>query len=646
MRTEDFGVARRTRSCVLFSIIMLFVLGADDCPNQQASRALNKLLTSLSQTSWGGIELNDLKFLRVHLYPKTIEKNEYVESFSLQPTTGAPNRQECKSEGGCLLFFVDTNHYAHFAHQTVVALWRIDEESFQTPIVGEWWPLLNGKPIFDKVRKREDWTNPTDPDTARTIVYPTDYQRDYFAEFRIVDPIGISVQDPVSYRLVAAEIPPTGEETEACSVWAVIVNGYDDPEDTFHIDTGGMYMVLRGHGIPIDQIHFLCPNPLTTEGCDDQVIYTKLKEVLTETLPTAIPFTTDLADSECQELLLFYSSHGGDEHLWCGECEDCSPISFTNLSNWLDKVPCHKITVVVEACKSGGLIDYLKNAQLAGQKRFIFTSTSEDESSYRDIDKHDSDWDNNPGDIGSETVWGYVESIGTSMTDGNNDKEISFAEGSTYAKDFDITTLMGNELQVFDDGLSAVAVPSCADGPGTDQLKIELTQEEVVQPADLGEVLRCRCNQFKATVSLINDGGPADPPPVASARFYWTDVPWNTDLNPTWQPNKPNEPDEIDVFNGDFREIQDSTRLLADVGADQSIELHWEIGTNISAGSVITLLAVVDSPAFPIADASTGLNELLDDNLWASALKLKVINPSSCCLFPCKGGNRRCEHDN
>jgi hypothetical protein len=168
-------------------------------------------------------------------------------------------------------------------------------------------------------------------------------------------------------------------------------------------------------------------------------------------------------------------------------------------------------------------------------------------------------------------------------------------------------------------------VHSCALDATADALKIELSQVSLASPAQPGDLLRCRCNRFKATVSSPT----GNPPPVSTARFFWT-----TASNPVWQVGNQTH----------FKEVWNSTRLIPSQGYPHTFEIEWEVGKNIEAGSTITLLAIADSPHSKIPSGGTGytMSDLLADTTQASALTLKVINPSKCCLFPCKGGTSSC----
>jgi len=73
--------------------------------------------------------------------------------------------------------------------------------------------------------------------------------------------------------------------------------------------------------------------------------------------------------------------------------------------------------------------------------RCIFTSASSNTSSFADVDYAG---DPNPGDVGSETIYGYIEAFYTASADVNGDNEISFGEAFQYAWDNDITRINGS----------------------------------------------------------------------------------------------------------------------------------------------------------------------------------------------------------
>ncbi|MDX2436232.1 MAG: hypothetical protein QNL88_04185, partial [Acidobacteriota bacterium] len=556
---------------------------------------------------------------------------EFAETLVPGASPGTTGGLTCQGARGCWLFFVDTNHWAHFAHTTVLALWEIESGSFKPLVVGEWWPLLNGEPIFNTVISREDWYDDDYPDPDRTIVYPRNLSKNKVPMFTARDPVGISVGRPRSSRIVVADTVPGAAAEDACRVWAIVVTGFDDETDTFHIDTAGMYQVLRGQGIPDDQIIYLCPNPDTTPGCEIVVNEGNLEGAF-GTLDAAIPVAADLGDSECQELVFFYSSHGGSDYLWC----DLDTPDSDFFKQRFDGVRCAKITTVVEACKSGWLIDKLSGSPAApipaGQTRVFFTSTDQDSESYRDLDTTDDDKDKNPGDTGSETIWGYIEALGSRSSDTDGDRTVSFNEATDYAILHDLSMTLGNVPGVDGVGSGFPGAPSCLE-PGEGELKIELIQDPSVTSAGAGEIFRCRCNKLKAKVSKSDAG--SKPPNVAAARFFWTNAAWTADEMPSWAFDD----------SGDFHEIKDATRILTNIDDGPEIDIQWEIGTGTDPGTEIILLAVVGSPNFVPTTPPTDFDNLVSKP-WADAVKLKVVNPSSCCLFPCKGGNRRCEPQN
>jgi hypothetical protein len=255
--------------------------------------------------------------------------------------------------------------------------------------------------------------------------------------------------------------PSARRVAEPCPVWAVIVDGDNDISDTFDEDAAGMYAVLRGHRVPRHQIYYFNPHLKAPDPCllpsgvgDDPVCepvagcqppgpfeheqrtsYCRLRRVMTEYLPTRISASA----AGCDELLFFFSSHGVNQMLkLVSDKPYGAKITTAQLDAWLAGVPCKKVTVVIEACKSGWfaappMSPSAKNPQ---QQRVVFTSTTKTGVSHQDID---SRYDSNPGDVGSETIWGYIEAFGTGSADrrsigGSLDERISFSEAVAYAR--------------------------------------------------------------------------------------------------------------------------------------------------------------------------------------------------------------------
>lgn len=630
MRWKIYALSGRLQTAVLLPLALVFVIGAGECPNRIAKRA-DDLADSLMAATGGSANPENLEFLRIHRYPRKLQQGEFAETLVPGTSPGTNGGLTCQSARGCWLFFVDTNHWAHFAHTTVLALWEIDSGGFQPPVVGEWWPLLNGEPIFNTVISREDWFDDDYPDPVQTIVYPRNLRKNTVPMFTAWDPIGISLGRPRSSRFVAANTVPGAPAEDACGVWAIIVNGFDDETDTFHIDTAGMYQVLLGQGIPDNHIFYLCPNPdPTAQGCKIEVNEQNLKNAF-DSLDTAIQLASDLGGPECQELVFFYSSHGGPDYLWC----DLDTPDADFFQQRFDGVKCAKITIVVEACMNGWLIEKLSGTNAAippGQTRVFFTSTDQTGASYRDLDTTDNDDDKNPGDTGSETIWGYIEALGSRSGDSDGDQKVSFKEATDYAILYDLSKTLGNDPGVDGIGSGFPGAPSCRES-GEGELKVELIQDPSTTSAGPGEIFRCRCNKLKAKVSRSTIG--SNPPNVATARFFWTKAAWTAGESPSWAFDD----------SGDFHEIKDATRILTNIDDEPEIDLQWEIGTGTEPGTEITLLAIVESPNFVPASPPTDFDDLVS-RPWADAVKLKVVNPSSCWLFPCKGGNRRCEPQN
>jgi len=634
-RTGTPGV-RFFRFVLVVGLPLPVILAADGCPDGNSNSAINAVVVKIVEENVAGINITDS--LRVHLDPEVLPEGTVVRPYSPIVDPGAPSTLTCTGGEGCRLFFVDTDHWAHFAHPTVIVLWdpsadRPNQRLRWAP--GRWWPLVNDEPVFDTVRKREDWDDPADPDPMTTIVYPR--HRAWLR--KAPDQMDVSI-----IRLPSSEPSPVGVQFFAmpppCRVWAVLVAGFNDPDDTFDTDIEGMETVLRGHGVLPGQIFVLSPryNPgptvmTTGDSVRLHANYANVEEVLTVKLRNAI---NNIAGG-CGDFLFFFSSHGdADGNDGILECEG-GPITDGDLELWLDQVPCNKVTVVLEACHSGAFIDELDDVSTAEfilqdgssflqDKRLLFTSTESDGRSRRDVDRLGGKIDTNPGDLGSETVWGYIEAFGTGIANSDTAQPVTFAEAFEYAEANDLSHQIGlNDPQIRSTCASDEIVGTCATPTGSPAIGIALTQETPTAPAGFGQLLRCRCNLFKAEVSYPMGG---KPPPVSTARFFWTDV-----SNPRWDVN--GQPH--------FKEIWNSTQLLPAQGYPHNLVVRWDVGAELDVGREITLLAIADSPHAPIPKGPMSLSDLLDQTTQASALTLEVTDPSSCFIFPCGCRTLRCD---
>ena len=617
---------------IVFGIgfLLPFVLAFDGCPKGDRERAIYSVVVKFIEENVASVTLSEN--LRVHLYRDVLPTGTVVRPYWPEVDPGQHVDLTCSGDEGCRLFFIDTDHWAHFAHPTVVVLWDPGAAPNQVIrwVEGEWWPLVNGQPVFDTVRKREDWKSEDDPDPMSTIVFPR--SRDLIES--LSDQMAISViHQPVSP-------PPTSglavfSPAVPCSAWAVLVAGHDDESDTFDEDIEAMETVLRGYGVSPSHIFSLSTRN-NGGGLPDEVIrLTATKANVEDVLTTQLINRINALGMSCSDLLFFYASHGytavdpADPNRTVGYLKCVGgPIADTNLQSWLAGVPCTRVAVVLEACKSGSFIAELRDVPPLNPtqtERLLITSTNDTGSTWRDKDEFGGVMDSNPGDIGSETIWGFTEAYGTGIAAISASQQVSFSDAFNYAKKHDLKhRVLLNDPQMRSNSANSTIVPSCVVQPASPGLMIDLTQPVPTDPARNGELARCRCNVFLATVS----SGGGTPPPVATARFFWT-----TEEDPKWNLNA----------QPHFKEVWDSTQLISAPGYPHEFELKWEVGTAIKAGSVITLLAIVDSPHAKIPEGEMLLSDLLAQTSQASALRLEVINPSSCCLFPCKGGSRTCD---
>ncbi len=570
------------RSIRLFSfIILIIVLFAtfSACkktqPEEQVGKeeAAKKIISSIVEKIWD--KADQRKGLRVHQYDQLLPKGTRVQPAFVLEGKESPVLV-CKNP--CWLFFVDEDPRAHFAHSVCIVL--LDAVTGEEQVIKtDWWPHIDGIPIFSKVSERSD---------AKTIIFDKGQALDLTSEQQS-EIIGgfsglIKIHDP-------------------CDAWAIIVCGYDDLPDTFDEDTDGIYNVLIGLGIADDHIFFVSPH-IAHPGVDQATSIANVQWAINQVGAQA---------DETDKVLFFYSSHGGIDSL---SCVPGSPgggsISASDLDNWLDAITCQESTIIIEACHSGSLIGRYKDGtyvfaedDLTGDgetNRAIFTYASTDTSSSADVDGAD---DPNPGDSGSETIWGYVEAFSTAAADLNGDGEISFSEGWQYAWNNDVTRIRGwNTPQMVHTGLNANSVYNycyrvsgsadlfVTDGPGDvghnsydyNSTDIWVTQD----PADTDHHDVVSGMDNLVHVAVHNRG--TTPIANGSLKVYWGNVSTAT----SWP--------------GDFHQIGTThTFGPLDAGDTQTYAWTWYVEPSIGLGHHFCFIALADSPDDPMTGGPAGV---------------------------------------
>lgn len=357
-------------------------------------------------------------------YPRPLKPGDRVQLYRSKPGT-----EPLVCRHLCSLYFLDLMPGAHFAHPTVVGIYDWETSEFQA-VQGEWWPVVNNvRPVFDTVYSRV--TNSID---ERPGLFGLPQLRKKEPPTFGSPAFSISPPEPGFGQSALDTAPP-------CNVHALVVNGYNDPDDTFDEDTDGIYAVLRGLGVPDDQIVFV--SPIDSPWRDYATTSVNIKAAIGD-IASAVN-----GGGGCSEFVLLISSHGDEEEL------DIRPrrrhhefIESATLKSWLEEIDgCAKWTVVVEACKGESLRDEIEAAAGAVPVR-SFYSAREDDVSWGDIDDDDS----NPDDLGSETIWGYVEAFGSSAADlgwaaVDPDGRLSFCEAVLYAKRNDASRLATDPVE-------------------------------------------------------------------------------------------------------------------------------------------------------------------------------------------------------
>lgn len=534
--------------------------------------------------------------LRVHRYDKLLPEGARVEPVFAREGERPPVLR-CRHPSW--LFFVDEAPGAHFAHPVRFVL--LDAVTGKQQVIrARWWPQVDGQPIFDTVTERRD------PQTIIHDQIPQGRVQARKLEEILGGPSGLlRIHDP-------------------CSAWAMIVCGYDDLPDTFEDDTNGIYDVLTGLGVADDHIFYVSPHTGDT-GVDRTTSLANVEWVTDQVAAQA---------DETDKVLFFYSSHGDVDSLSCVPTSAGGGyLAASDLDNWLDDITCDELTVIVEACHSGSLIGrYASGTYVAAEddltgdgetNRCVFTSASSDTASYADCD-----WpgDPNPGDVGSETIWGYVEAFSTAAADTDGDSEVSFGEGWQYAWDNDITRIDGvNTPQMVHTGLIANNVYDycyrvtgdgdlfVADGPGDvghnsfDYASTDIWVTQSPTETDHHDVVSGMDNLVhvavhnRGTTSIAN----------GSLNLYWADSSTAT----AW-------PD-------DFNQIG-STHTFSSLGAGatHTNTWTWYVDPSIGLGHNFCLVAVADSPDDPMTGGLAGRTYVAPYDNNIAQLNISIIEDS------------------
>lgn len=462
------GDHHRSRFAVVAALIVtLFAFATLGCdPAKVIARPIiGKIVKEMNAASSGW---------RVHLVagiPAGTEVSAFRFNGMDQPT------YVCEQE--CVVFFLDLDPYAHFAHPTKIIVYDPGPISWWKRVhdlkATTWWPTVKevGMPyprsIFSTVAERQDPANVWVVGGLEGELPPTRQIGGLVATVEGIERTESHGGKGYTTAPINAAIPtpiPGSKGEQQCDnsaplVWAVLVNGYDDPSDSFDEDVSGMYSVLRGLGVPTDRIYALSPFDLIGKSTFGACSESALKEAFDfvadqmalcaqDTIQSTAGSENGTTNDTPPQFLLLWSSHGGKENLACNLADGGQDVisagkinyflsSLQNIWEQSANPVDLDVTVVIEACESGTVGQYLRDH--GNDEWRILTSTGgEGESSYRDYDRDVAGFaDPNPADSGSETIWGYVEAFGTASADSNKDGKIDFAEAVAYAEAMDVT---------------------------------------------------------------------------------------------------------------------------------------------------------------------------------------------------------------
>jgi hypothetical protein len=505
----------------------------------------------------------------------------------------------------CSLFFLDLVPGAHFAHPTVVGLH--DRETGELQIIrGEWWPLVNDRVHVLDTLGRQQWS----------------------AVLEATGEIKVRKRPPLRLapHRVPLEAPDLGSgqialtTTAACPVRAVVVNGYASKSNTFDIDADGMYRILRGQGVPESQITYL--GPYTTDGWDDKIT--------PATLTTALQNAAS-ASGLCEEFVFFISTHSGYDvingpHLELRQSSGQHKLfDGQKLAELLSQVGCSTSTIIVEGCDNGKLKEKIVD-EMKKQNRSLrlFFSAGHGKWSWGDLDTDAGFDDDNPEDTGSETIWGFIEAFGTGSSDGSpvgaNAGNVSFAEATKYALDFDLSekTDPGKFILIDEASPDPSAAQACCSFGTKPGLRIAPSGLGTDHTKMIGGVKKPavkRCTNAAITVTIENND--TSPIPVATLRLHGSV--WDSATG-SWK---------LPVALADVAIATDLVK-----GTPQTCKLYWGVRPTYQVGDRVKLYATVDSPLDPVDFAACvqngfGTTGCPPDQQWA---ELEVVVKKRCPL--------------
>ncbi|HSL16421.1 MAG TPA: hypothetical protein VLB51_00780 [Methylomirabilota bacterium] len=466
--------SRRLGKVLLWPLLLAFLLivQANRCPTEDALKTIVRPFVDavLDET------INRGRTWRLHWMP--VSSGTTISSLNVGASSD-PQSYTCR--GRCVLFFLDLDHWAHYAHSTRILVLDSKPSDRRSPVKvfapTQWWPTIQEPSmpgpmsVFDTVSKTVDPTTvlhlggyDDEMDTPWSFPHETtavDHVNSRWSLKRVSTGVAGATPAPTQTPV------PGGGKTDSCDsssipVWAILVGGAYDPADTFDEDVSGMYAVLRGFGVPDDRIRVL--SPIDLPGVRSRAIPTE--QAIADAfgaVKTSMESCVGKIGGQSPHFLLFWASHGTVNKLLCNldvynQTEVCGCSLRKHLESlegvWSKAGAGSSellVSVVIEACQSGTVGTTLW-ANGAG-KRWILTSATQDNKSYRDIDQPLEQVENgittliadpNPADAGSETIWGYVEAYGSWASHSSALGFLTFQDALEYVKANDVTFLANN----------------------------------------------------------------------------------------------------------------------------------------------------------------------------------------------------------
>jgi hypothetical protein len=342
------------------------------------------------------------------------------------------------------LFIMDDTPYANFAHPIRIGL--LDSNTGTIEIKKDtfnWWPNILGGwnkniPFFIK-SSMFTYINEEKPNRS---------EGESKGIYHCGERIFCDSPFPCADELTCADILIGKPDQPLKNFWAIIVCGGFASSDklAFAKDTDCMYSVLRGYGVPKENIYYFLPADVkeeivkyAAEGNQFRFQNTgeAKKDFYKDAIMEAFSDIAEKINKKIGKFLFLISSHGDKQFVAIDINKDYwEKITLSMLKPRVDAIQCKSKYILIDACFSGSFAGLFNNPQTGSNPLYVITSARDNEFSYPDIDDDSADSGENNADRGTEFMGGFIEAFTNGDADchlGDDENRVSLGEAFDYA---------------------------------------------------------------------------------------------------------------------------------------------------------------------------------------------------------------------